>query len=277
MSGLAFNSSVSGGTVTIQARPKTGVWVPSSIMATSGATMTSNVEGEGLITIQLSDFTDDVTVTIDGYAVSLAGDLNKLAFNSKVSDGAVTIEARPVGDFWVTTGVRATKGATINKSFAEDGSVTVILSNITANTTVTFTGYVVIYAGDHAGMLVASRINEDASVTMKILIDNSLPYFTPNEVSVSSGSISQSAIGNSRSLSISTITSDLVMTFSGYTFAGWSNVSDGVYGISKKLEPVDVAEATSNCIGVALINSATNQKLIIEKKESSNKIRFWID
>lgn len=198
LSGMAFNSSVSDGTVTIQARPKTGVWVPSSITATSGATMTSNVEGEGLITIQLSNFTDDVTVTIDGYAVSLAGDLNKLAFNSKVSDGAATIEARPVGDLWVSTGVSATSGAIMNKSVADDGSVTVNLSNITANTTVTFTGYVVTFTGDNAGMLVASKINEDASVNMRIVTDNSLPYFTPNEVSASSGSLSQSVIGNSK-------------------------------------------------------------------------------
>ncbi|MGM9796073.1 MAG: fimbrillin family protein [Parabacteroides sp.] len=268
LSGLAFNSSVSDGTVTIQARPKTGVWVPSSITATTGATMTSNVEGEGLITIQLSNFTDDVTVTINGHAVSLAGNLNKLAFNSKVSDGAVTIEARPVGDLWVSTGVSATSGAIMNKSVADDGSVTVNLSNITANTTVTFTGYVVTFEGDNAGMLVASRINEDASVVLHASC--ALSYYTPNAVSASAGSLTQSVDGNVRKINLSSIASDIALSFTGKNFAGWQYVGDGIYAVSSSSEPVAVDEATSSCIGVALINLATNQRLMIEKKEASN-------
>ncbi|MGM9797911.1 MAG: hypothetical protein ACI3ZY_10155 [Parabacteroides sp.] len=50
----------------------------------------------------------------------------------------------------------------------------------------------------------------------------------------------------------------------------WKGVTDGIYAISSSYEPVAIENATSDCIGVALIDSETGQKLMIEKYEDSN-------
>lgn len=122
--------------------------------------------------------------------MTFAGDVDKLAFNSSVSGNTVTIEAKPRGDLWVSKGVSVTSGATMTKSSGEDGSLTVNLSNITTNTTVTFSGFTITYTGDRAGILISSSISEEGNVA--IFASCRYSYDRPNTVSTNSGILSQS-------------------------------------------------------------------------------------
>ena len=52
----------------------------------------------------------------------------------------------------------------------------------------------------------------------------------------------------------------------------WDGLEDGVYAVSHDLKPVSISSANETCIGVALINSTTGQKFMIEKYGSYNSI-----
>ncbi|MGM9798596.1 MAG: fimbrillin family protein [Parabacteroides sp.] len=98
-----------------------------------------------------------------------------------------------------------------------------------------------------------------------------------NKVSVSTGAeMTQIISGNTRIITLSNITSDIVLTFNGVVVVppaiseNWDDLADGVYAVRPDLKPANANEGNENCIGVGLVNSATGQKFMIEKLEDLN-------
>ena len=91
-----------------------------------------------------------------------------------------------------------------------------------------------------------------------------------NAVSKSgSATLSQTVSGMVRTITLSDISSNVTVTFDGfYHPLQWP--ADGVYVVQSDGTPVDPIFATTNCIGAALSDNTTGQKLMIEKYEASN-------
>ncbi len=140
--------------------------------------------------------------------------------------------------------------------------------NSAGNPTIIAAGYTVTFKGDYSDISFSNSVS-GSTVTIKACgMSNGSK---PRAVSASVGTLSQSIDGYIRTITLSNITSNVTVTFNGTVVPiYWKGVTDGVYAISSSYEPVAIENATSDCIGVALINSDTGQKLMIEKYEDAN-------
>lgn len=267
---LVFMNAFENGIVSIEAKPFADLWVPTEIIATEGATLTKTIApNNGAISLRLSEITNDVTVTLSGHAVSLAGDIEKLAFNTEVSEGAVMIETRPLSDLFVPIEVSTTGSAVLSKTIADNGSMTVNLTDISANTTVTITGNLVTFAGDYSDIALINTKEETSLVINAINADG---YNIKDVTFEGSVLITQSSVASERTIRLTDIASDVTITFNG-VIDNWSDLSDGIYGVRPNGKPYIFDEnhiGSPYCIGIALVDSETNQKLMIEKNEFSN-------
>ncbi len=136
--------------------------------------------------------------------------------------------------------------------------------------------YSVTLTGDCDDIAFANTVS-GSDLTIKAINFDS--YFV-NEVSVSSGAtLTQSVSGNTRVITLTNINSNVTVTFNGVLAPpaaiadDWSSLPDGVYAVRPDLKPANIVDGYENnnlCIGIGLVNAATNQKLMIEKYEFSN-------
>lgn len=133
--------------------------------------------------------------------------------------------------------------------------------------------YSVTLTGDCDEIAFANTVS-GSDLTIKAI--NFDGYFV-NEVSISSGAtLTQSVSGNTRVITLTNINFNVTVTFNGVLAPpaaiadDWSSLPDGVYAVRPDLRPANAADGNEACIGVALVNSASNQRLMIEKYEASN-------
>ncbi len=125
----------------------------------------------------------------------------------------------------------------------------------------------VTFNGDYKDIAFSTDVNNSTLIIKACgLTDGS----KPKEVSTSAGTISQYLEGYIRTIKITDINCNVIITFNGTIPNYWRKVPDGVYAISTNNEPVTVSEATSDCIAVGLVNSVLDQYLMIEKNEDNN-------
>ena len=188
-----------------------------------------------------------LSVTVDGKVYSTAADARIIA-QGKCYTYTMTINA----------GELALSGVKVGDWGYDDAGAPVIDA----------AGYKVSFAGDYNDISFSNHV-EGNTVTIKACgVTN---CSKPRAVTTSGGTLSQSIDGYVRTITLSNITSDVTVTFNGTAIPlYWKGVSDGIYAISKDYTPVTLENATTDCIGVALINSFTGQKLMIEKNEQLN-------
>ena len=134
--------------------------------------------------------------------------------------------------------------------------------------TIDAAGYKVTFKGDISGIAFSNSVR-GSSVIIEAYAK--YDYYQPNEVTKSgTATMMQSVSGRLRKIKLSDITSDIIVTFAGASDNRWKGLADGVYVVKADGSPGSVDAATSDCIGVALINSDTGQKLMIEKHENAN-------
>ena len=134
--------------------------------------------------------------------------------------------------------------------------------------TITAGSYKVTFAGDYNDIAFANSVTADG--TINITAASIKENFRPKVVTASGCSLTQSVSSIYRKITLSNISSDITLVFSGIESTGWADLADGVYAVKADGSPVVVSEATTDCIGVAIVNSATQQKLMIEKYEDAN-------
>ena len=223
LTGLAFNSVVSGSTVTIEARPKTAFWVPVSITASEGVTMTQQVASDGLITLNLSEITANIVVTFVGYKISVAGTVSDFTFSNSISGSTVTIVARPKSGLWVPYSITASSGCTLSNSWSTEGLITVNLSDITADIVVTYSCYKVTFNQTYANCVMsAPTINSSKVISFTVTpITN---FWVPNISRSGSGTLSQSIASDGKvAVTLSGVSSNTTVTIGGYSITYSSN------------------------------------------------------
>ena len=221
LTGLAFNSVVSGSTVTIEARPKTAFWVPVSITASEGVTMTQQVASDGLITLNLSEITANIVVTFVGYKVDLVKSYENCAISrSEInSSNVISFEVAPITNFWVPNISRSGSG-TLSQSIASDGKVAVTLSGVSSNTTVTIGGYSITYADNFDKYVLTETINSSKQVTItgaRKSVASASSNFIAKSVSKSGTATMSSDLSDGLSITLSSVSSNIVLSLTGYT------------------------------------------------------------
>lgn len=131
--------------------------------------------------------------------------------------------------------------------------------------TITAGGYTVTFAGDFSNFAFINSVSDGTVIIQAYNVESSSMI---RPVTISSGAtLEQTGNDNQRTVILTNINSNITVTFTG-TVLTWPE--DGVYVVQSDGTPVDTMYATYNCIGVALSNNATNQKLMIEKNEYKN-------
>ena len=247
----------------------TAVSVKSSALGTSGTLNAktgevTGVSGKGSTinvskSLKLSTSTQNVDVIVvpTGSAadLTLSVTLDGKTYSTVVSGAAVTKANCNDYTLTVNQGELALSGIEIGDWGYDDSGAP----------TITAGSYKVTFAGDYSKFAFKNSVS-DGTVTIKAYNIESSSMIRP--VTISSGAtLEQTTNENLRTITLSNITANITVTFDG-TFLTWPE--DGVYVVQSDGTVVDRMYATSSCIAVALINSATNQKLMIEKKEASN-------
>ncbi|MGM9798613.1 MAG: fimbrillin family protein [Parabacteroides sp.] len=255
----------------------TAVSVRSSALGTSGALNAvtgevTGVSGKGSTisvskSLKLSTSTQDVDVIVvpTGSAsdLTLSVTLDGTTYSTVVSGAAVTKANCNKYTLTVNAGGLALSGVEIGDWGYNDSGAP----------TITAGSYKVTFAGNYSDIAFGNSVS-GSTVTIKAV--NYDGYFV-NDVSVSSGAtITQSVSGNTRVITLANIKSNVTVTFNGVLAPpaaiadDWSSLADGVYAVRPDLKPANAADGNELCIGVGLVNSATGQKLMIEKHETSN-------
>ena len=152
--------------------------------------------------------------------------------------------------------------------------------NSAGNPTITAAGYTVTFAGNYSDIAFGNSVSGN-TVTIKAI---NYDGYKVKEVSASSGAtLTQSVTGYTRVITLTNITSNVTVTFNGVLTSPaaiadtWEGLPDGIYWVRFDLKPAAVDNEAvlpqsfrDQIIGVALINTAKNQRLMIEKYENAN-------
>lgn len=248
----------------------TGVTVASSVLGSSGT---------------LNATTGKLTVSNKGTAVSQTAsiNLNNTVQNVDVvmvpsgSAGSITLSITIDGKIYSTT----VASTTIAQGSCYTYTITVNARNLSLSSVkvgdwgysdsgspiIEAAGYTVMFAGNYSEMSFKNTVSGN---TVTILAC-SLGDDKPKEVSVTgNATVVQSAdlLTKRRTITLSDIASDVTVNFQGLGSNFDKLTSDGVYYIGADGDYT--ATASSSCIGVALINTAKKQRLMIEKYENAN-------
>lgn len=144
-SDIAFNNTVSNGTLTMKAIPVTYGKQVKTVAATGTATINQSVnETNGMRTITVAALKSDVTLTFNGteYNVIYAGNQSGMTINkTTAADGTVTITATPTVAGTKVKAVTGSGGGTLTQDINETSGVrTITVKNISSTYTVTFAG-----------------------------------------------------------------------------------------------------------------------------------------
>ncbi len=227
----------------------TGVFGKGSAIGVNTSITLSDVEQSADVIVVPTETAADLTlsVTVDGKAYSTVISSATIVqskchkYTLTVNQGELALSSVKVGDW----------------GYDESGAPT-----ITAG------GYTVTFAGDYEDI---SFSNSVVGSVVTIRACGMTNGSRPKAVTASSGTLTQSLDGYIRTITLTNITSDVTLIFSGTIVPSyWEGLMDGIYAISSSYEAVAVTHATNDCIGVALIDSDTGQKLMIEKYENAN-------
>ncbi len=250
----------------------TAVSVKSSALGTSGSLNAktgevTEVSGIGSVisvskSLKLSAVTQDVDVIVvpTGSAadLTLSVTLDGKTYSTVVSEAAITKANCNKYTLTVNQGELALSGIEIGDWGYDDSGAP----------TITARSYKVTFAGNYSDISFSNSVS-GSSIIIEAYAKKD--YFQPNEVlKFGSATIGQTAENRLRTITLSDISSDVIITFDGTADYRWKDLTDGVYAITSTYGAVAVAEATSDCIGIALIDSDTGQKLMIEKYEATN-------
>lgn len=248
----------------------TGVTVASSVLGSSGT---------------LNATTGKLTVSNKGTAVSQTAsiNLNNTVQNVDVvmvpsgSAGSITLSITIDGKIYSTT----VASTTIAQGSCYTYTITVNARNLSLSSVkvgdwgysdsgspiIEAGGYTVKFAGDFSEMSFKNTVSGN---TVTILAC-SLGDDKPKEVSVTgNATVVQSAdlLMRRRTITLSDLASDVTVNFQGLGSNFDKLTSDGVYYVG--VDGDYAATASSSCIGVVLINTAKNQRFMIEKYENEN-------
>ena len=142
--------------------------------------------------------------------------------------------------------------------------------------TIEAAGYKVTLTGNYEGVAFSNAISEEGTVTIKAI---ALDHFNvPAAVTCSENcTVSQSTYYSTRTIKLSAITSDIIVTFNGLIEPpaaiadDWDDLANGVYVVRPDLRPANAADGNEACIGVGLVDAVTGQRLMIEKYEYINE------
>jgi len=115
---------------------------------------------------------------------------------------------------------------------------------------------------------------QSAAITFNVTVDGTVYTATSSAVQIEMGSSYKYTLTlNSTMMGVSeaTVTQWNTVTKDNLTLeklGPWTNVANGVYAVAADGSPVEVANATSECIAVALITD--NQRIMIEKMGEAN-------
>ena len=255
----------------------TAVSVKSSALGTSGTLNAvtgevTSVSGKGSTisvskSLKLSTSTQDVDVIVvpTGSAadLTLSITLDGTTYSTVVSGAAVTKANCNKYTLTVNQGELALSGIEIGDWGYNDSGAP----------TITAGSYKVTFAGNYSDIAFGNSVSGNTVTIKAINYDGNFV----KEVSVSSGAtLKQSVSGNTRVITLANIKANVTVTFNGVLALpaaiadDWSSLADGVYAVRPDLKPANAADGNEAYIGVAVINSATNQKLMIEKYEVAN-------
>ncbi len=247
----------------------TAVSVKSSALGTSGSLNAvtgevTGVSGKGSeISVSKSLKQSDVTQDVDVIVVptgttadlTLSVTLDGKTYSTVVSSTTLTKANCNQYTLTVNVGELALSGIEIGDWGYNDTGAPVITAG----------SYKVTFAGDYEKLAFKNSVS-DGMVTIKAY--NVVTSSMIRPVTISSGAtLEQTTNENLRTITLSNITANITVTFDG-TALTWPE--DGVYVVKSDGTPVDPINATNSCIGVALSNNATGQKLMIEKYEADN-------
>ena len=220
--------------------------ISTAIAVTTNIDLTTTEENADIIVVPTGTSAAlTLSVTVDGKVYSTAADPRIIA-QGKCYTYTMTINA----------GELALSGVTVGDWGYDDGGAP----------TIEAAGYKVTFAGDYSDISFSNSVN---GATVKIVAQNK-DQWPVKAVSISGDAIlAQTESGNVRTINLLAVNSDVIVTFNGVDNP-WNDLPDGVYGVSADLRPVAAEDATSDCIAVALINTDTGQKLMIEKYEYAN-------
>ena len=229
LAGLAFNSVVNESTVTIEARSKTAFWVPVSITASEGVTMTQDLATDGLITLNLSEFTADVVVTFVGYKVEIVQSYTDCVISdpSINAEKVITFTAAPINCFWVPNISKIGSGD-LAQEIASDGKVSVSLKNVSSDIKVSIDGYYIAYTSNFSKYVLQEEINSSKHVTITGAIDPTVAdgsSFIARSVSMNGTAEMSFDLSSGLTIELSNISSPVILILDGYTITVKSNVS----------------------------------------------------
>ena len=250
----------------------TAVSVRSSALGTSGTLNAftgevTSVSGKGSMisvskSLKLSTATQDVDVIVvpTGSAadLTLSVTLDGTTYSTVVSGAAVTKANCNKYTLTVNVGELALSGIEIGDWGYNDSGAP----------TITAGSYKVTFEGEYSDIAFSNSVSGSSVI---IEAYSKRDSFVPNEVTkTGTATLIQSISKKLRTITLSNISSDVIITFVGLEDRRWKDLSDGIYVVKQDGTPSSVENANTACIGVALINSATNQRFMIEKYEASN-------
>ncbi|MGM9798571.1 MAG: fimbrillin family protein [Parabacteroides sp.] len=229
LAGLAFNSVVNESTVTIEARPKTAFWVPVSITASEGVTMTQELAMDGLITLNLSEFTADVVVTFVGYKVEIVQSYTDCVISAPSinAEKVISFTAAPINYFWVPN-ISMIGSGNLAQEIASDGKVSVSLKNVSSDVKINIDGYSIAYTGNFSKYVLQEEISNSKVVTITGAIDPTVAdgsSFVARSVSIDGSAEMSFDLSTGLTIELSNVSSPITLNLDGYTITIKSNVS----------------------------------------------------
>ncbi|MGM9798612.1 MAG: fimbrillin family protein [Parabacteroides sp.] len=255
----------------------TAVSVKSSALGTSGTLNAvtgevTSVSGKGSTisvskSLKLSTATQDVDVIVvptgSTSDLTLSVTLDGTTYSTVVSGATVTKANCNKYTLTVNQGELALSGIKIGGWGYNDSGAPLI----------TVGGYTVTFEGDYSDIAFANSVSGNTVTIKAFSVDGNLV----KEVSVSSGAnLSQSVSRDMRVITLADIASNVTLTFYGILLPpeaiayDWSSLADGVYAVRPDLRPANAADGNKACIGVGLVDAASNQQFMIAKYEDAN-------
>ena len=227
-----------------------------TLNATTGAVTAANkgtaVSQSANLTLSTSAQNVDVVMVPSGTAgtITLSVTIDGKAYSTTVSSTTIAQGSCYTYTLTVNAGALALSGVKVGAwGYNDNGAPTI-----------TAAGYTVTFEGSYSDISFSNAVSGN-TVTIEAYAKKDL--YQPNAVSISgTATLSQSVSGRLRTITLVGVSSNVTVTFSGTT------IPDGVYYISASGALTVIAD--NSCIGVALINNAKSQKLMIEKYENTN-------
>lgn len=262
---FALKKGTYGGTGKVTAVSVTSSALGSSgtLNATTGVVTAANkgttVSQNASLTLSTTVQNVDVVMVPSGNAgsITLSLTIDGKVYSTEVSSTTIKQGSCYTCTLTVDAGSLALSGVKIGDWGYDDIGAPVITAG----------GYTVTFAGDYSDISFSNSVSGNTVMIQAC----SMGEEKPKKVTMSGTALlSQSAnhIQRTRTITVSNIESDVTVFFNGIG-SNWDTVTaDGVYYVGEDGDYT--ATASSSCIGVALINNATNQRLMIEKYENAN-------